>query len=169
MLEAAEKLYNRSQIQTSIQWIPGHCDIPGNSTTGVRYKPPSNGFLGTATSRETPQPESDTNLHPMDSWALRHPGKLYNRSQIQTSIQWIPGHCDIPRNSTTGVRYKPPSNGFLGTATSRETLQPESDTNLHPMDSWAVRHPEKRRTCSRRKAPTKPNPMKQSHTPQPNR
>ena len=38
ILEAADKLHNPSQIQTSIQWIPGHCDIPGNDTKDMLAK-----------------------------------------------------------------------------------------------------------------------------------
>ena len=26
----ANKLHNQNDVDTSIQWIPGHCDIPGN-------------------------------------------------------------------------------------------------------------------------------------------
>ena len=30
ILKTANKLYNRNDVETFIQWIPGHCDIPGN-------------------------------------------------------------------------------------------------------------------------------------------
>ena len=30
ILTTANKLHNQNDIETSIQWIPGHCDIPGN-------------------------------------------------------------------------------------------------------------------------------------------
>ena len=38
IMEAAVKLYNRSQIQTSIKRIPGHFDIPGNDTADMLAK-----------------------------------------------------------------------------------------------------------------------------------
>ena len=30
ILTTANKLHNQNDVETSIQWIPGHCDIPGN-------------------------------------------------------------------------------------------------------------------------------------------
>ena len=91
ILTTANKLHNQNDVETSIQWIPGHCDIPGNyradklarqGTSKTQHEQ-----VSYAISKQIVQTKSRKIWH--DRWARGNTGRIYYQHQ-QTPNQTDP-------------------------------------------------------------------------------
>ena len=84
ILTTANKLHNQSDVETSIQWIPGHCYIPGNDRADklARHetsKKQHDEQVSYATSKQIIQTKSRKIWH--DRWARGNTGRIYYQDQ----------------------------------------------------------------------------------------
>ena len=92
ILTTANKLHNQNAVETSIQWIPGHCDIPGNDITDKLAKQGTSKTqhdeqVSYATSKLIIQMQSRKICH--ERWARGNTGWIYYQHQ-QTPNQTDP-------------------------------------------------------------------------------
>ena len=92
ILTTANKLHNQNDVETSIQWIPGHCDIPGNDRADKlarqgTSKTQHDEQVSYATSKQIVQTKSRKIWH--DMWARGNTGRIYYQHQ-QTPNQTDP-------------------------------------------------------------------------------
>ena len=92
ILTTANKLHNQNDVETSIQWIPGHCDIPGidRADTLARQGTPRTQHdeqVSYPTSKQIVQTKSRKIWH--DRWARGNTGRIYYQHQ-QTPNQTDP-------------------------------------------------------------------------------
>ena len=92
ILTTANKLHNQNDVETSIQWIPGHCDIPGNDRADKlarqgTSKTQHDEQVSYATSKQIVQTKSRKIWH--DRWARGNTGRIYYQHQ-QTPNQTDP-------------------------------------------------------------------------------
>ena len=92
ILTTANKLHNQNDVETSIQWIPGHCDIPGNDRADTlarqeTSKTQHDEQVSYATSKQIVQTKSWKIWH--DRWARGNTGRIYYQHQ-QTPNQTDP-------------------------------------------------------------------------------
>ena len=92
ILTTANKLHNQNDVETSIQWIPGHCDIPGNDRADTlerqgTSKTQHDEQFSYATSKQIVQTKSRKIWH--DRWARGNTGWIYYQHQ-QTPNQTDP-------------------------------------------------------------------------------
>ena len=84
ILTTASKLHNQNDVEISIQWIPGHCDIPGNDRADKlarqgTSKTQHNEQVSYATSKQIVQTKSRKIWH--DRWARGNTGRIYYQHQ----------------------------------------------------------------------------------------
>ena len=87
ILTTANKLHNQNDVETSIQWIPGHCDIPGNDRADplARHgtsKTQHDEQVSYATSKQIVQTKSRKIWH--DRWACGNTGSTTSTNKLQT-------------------------------------------------------------------------------------
>ena len=92
ILTTANKLHNQNDVEISIQWIPGHCDIPGNDRADKlarqgTSKTQLDEQVSYATSKQIVQTKSRKIWH--DRWARGNTGWIYYQHQ-QTPNQTDP-------------------------------------------------------------------------------
>ena len=92
ILTTANKLHNHNDVETSIQWIPEHCDTPGNDRADKlarqgTSKTQHDEQVSYATSMQIVQTKSRKIWH--DRWACGNTGRLYYQHQ-QTPNQTDP-------------------------------------------------------------------------------
>ena len=92
ILTTANKLHNQNDVETSIQWIPGHCDIPGNDRADTlarqgTSKTQHDEQISYATSKQIVQTKYRKIWH--DMWARGNTGRIYYQHQ-QTPNQTDP-------------------------------------------------------------------------------
>ena len=80
ILTTANKLHNQNDVETSIQWIPGHCHIPGNDRAHKLAKQGTSKtqhdeHVSYATSKQTIQTKSRKIWH--DRWGRGNTGRTY--------------------------------------------------------------------------------------------
>ena len=90
--KTAKKLHNKNDVETSIQWIPGHCDIPGNGRADNlarqgNSKTQHDEQVSYVTSNQIVQTKSRKIWH--DRWAGGNIGRIYYQHQ-QTPNQTDP-------------------------------------------------------------------------------
>ena len=118
-LTTANKLHNQNDVETSIQWIPGHCDIPGNDRADKlarqgTSKTQHDEQVSYATSKQIIQTKSRKIWH--DRWARGNTGRTYYQHQ-QTPNQTNPvgAPCTAERTPTSH-QERTPSKVCLATA-----------------------------------------------------
>ena len=107
ILTTANKLHSQNDVETSIQWIPGHCDIPGNDRADKlarqgTSKTQHDEQVSYATSKQIVQTKSRKIWH--DRWARVNTGRIYYQHQ-QTPNQTDPHQPTT--QSTSDCRISP--------------------------------------------------------------
>ena len=88
VLTSASKLRNQNDVEISIQWIPGHCDIPGNDRADElarqgTSKTQHDELVSYAISKQIVQTKSRKIWH--DRWARGNIGRIYYQHHQPTT------------------------------------------------------------------------------------
>ena len=108
ILTTANKLHNQNDVESSIQWIPGHCDIQGNERSDKLARQGSSKTqddeqVSYATSMQIIQTKSRKMWH--DRWARGNTGRIYYQHQ-QTPNQTDPINQLHRAHQTTVFRLR---------------------------------------------------------------